>query len=488
MGETSVVLRSSRYSENGPVFALFFLPNLDLIHSLSCPRNTAADMAATAAVVSILACGAPALSMSGQPVTQWTKDLSHLGQDIWTLAYGTRSDLIFASAEWGGLAALEPTTGRTVWETRVPGIARAELAEVGGGSGDGSSGILIISGQVGLDAATGKVLWNRTATDHARHPFGAAHPGLPAHSAALPSTKTELTDGSQGSESRVDSSGWNGAGEVAVTTAGLDVLLYDVETGKPHWRATKVLHTIPCGASLVGSMVVVATIVNSVGPPQPAELVVLSVSTGSVLWRSPLGAGLTCSGSTNPVISLASTAGNLAPSPSRETPGGGQPMVLVGTASVDNNGGMAFGAVVGFNAKTGAKVWSAKTRQGAGVTTVSLAAQSAGSRVAYYGDTRGGTFAVDVATGQPAGRLISTAAGVLTPMVQDLNNSLVLFGGNFAPDPFYTSGIFALDASGQQAWAWKAPGGSLSNRLAFGRGLLFAATLYGNSVVALKIR
>jgi outer membrane protein assembly factor BamB len=92
-----------------------------------------------------------------------------------------------------------------------------------------------------------------------------------------------------------------------------------------------------------------------------------------------------------------------------------------------------------------------------------------------------------VLTGGVALPLVSTAVGLVTPIVTSPDHGLIMFGGSYPPNPFYASGIFALDAaSGQQLWTFK-PRGGLSNRLAFGPTTLFIGTSFGNTVVALNL-
>ena len=106
----------------------------------------------------------------------------------------------------------------------------------------------------------------------------------------------------------------------------------------------------------------------------------------------------------------------------------------------------------------------------------------------FFGDTKGEVYELDVVSGAPPVRLVSKSAGVRTPIVECRGEGLVLFGGNFAPGPFYTSGIFALDAaSDQQRWSWKPPGGGVSNQLAVGPSAVFLGTGYGAQVVALDL-
>jgi hypothetical protein len=420
------------------------------------------------------------------PTALWTADLSRLGQDVWTVAFGSQSNLVFAFAEWGGLVALDPVTGHTVWEAHASGIARAELTEVRGTPEHPN--VLDVSGWVGFDAKTGVVLWNRTAATagvSASPPFSAP-PESPADVAATAPAVTRAG----ASSVKAGSTDGTSVGELAVMTDGSDVLLYDAATGATVWRAPQILGNVACGATLVGSIVAVATSYGEVAPTGPAELVTLNASDGALLWRHSLGVGFTCSGDTRPLISIPAAPTSTQRRQSATATGSSSAATVILVPTVNYAGGaMGFGGLFAFDARTGSKMWSAKTRQGAGarwVTAATIPGVGGGQRTAFFGDTRGGTFAVDVLTGGVALPLVSTAVGLVTPIVTSPDRGLIMFGGSYPPNPFYSSGISALDAgSGQQLWTFK-PRGGLSNRLAFGPTTLFLGTSFGNTVVALN--
>ena len=50
--------------------------------------------------------------LDNPPSTLWSADMSHLGQNMWTVAYGQRTKLVYALDERGGLAALDSIDGR----------------------------------------------------------------------------------------------------------------------------------------------------------------------------------------------------------------------------------------------------------------------------------------------------------------------------------------------------------------------------------------
>jgi outer membrane protein assembly factor BamB len=316
-----------------------------------------------------LALAGLALVGATPPSALWTADLSRLGQDVWTVAFGPQSNLVFAFAEWGGLVALDPVTGHTVWEAHASGIARAELTEVHGTPEHPN--VLDVSGWVGFDAKTGVVLWNRTAAtaDVSVSPPFSAPPESPADVAATAPAVTRAG----ASSVKAGSTDGTSVGELAVMTEGSDVLLYDAATGATLWRAPRILGNVACGATLGGGIAAVATSYSEVAPTGPAELVALNASDGTLLWRHSLGVGFTCSGDTRPLISIPATPTSTQRRHSAASGSSAAATVILVPTVNYAGGAMGFGGLLAFDARTGSKMWSAKTRQGAGARWVTAA-------------------------------------------------------------------------------------------------------------------
>jgi outer membrane protein assembly factor BamB len=238
----------------------------------------------------------------------WTTDLTHLGQNIWTVSYGAHAKLVYALAEYGGLAALDPSTGHIVWQTQIGNIIRGVLHE------EPNKGIpvLVISGRVGLNAKTGATLWNSTSLFHVT-------PGTPTSNGA----SREETD-------------------VRVNRG--KIISYNVATGKTQWTSSAQLLNTVCGASMSPKGDIVAVSTTAAGPAShpPSELILLNGTDGTLLQRQSLGSQYACSG--GPAIV--------------ESKG----IVLVPTYQGDGVSPMNTGALMAFDSSSSKRIWSANTR------------------------------------------------------------------------------------------------------------------------------
>jgi hypothetical protein len=246
-----------------------------------------------------------AATSSGSPSAVWTTDLTHLGQNIWTVSYGAQTKLVYALAEWGGLAALDSSDGHIIWQTKIAGISRGVLHEE---PNPGGIPLLVISGLVGLNAKTGAAMWNASTVSDVKNMTG---------------------------RYEVDVRFYNGK-----------VVAYSVASGKIQWSSSVPLLNTACGASMSPKGDIVAVSTTAAGPAShpPSELILLNGTDGTLLSRQSLGSQYSCSGSGPPIIS--------------ESKG----VVLVPTYAGDGVSPMNTGALIAFNSSSGQILWSAKTR------------------------------------------------------------------------------------------------------------------------------
>lgn len=235
-----------------------------------------------------------ATSTSGQ--TLWTADLTPPGEspDAATgggLAYGAGH--LFVTTGFGDLVALDPASGKAVWQQRFHAAASGTPTVEGG--------IVYLvtkdSNAWAIDAATGKIRWQQNSTQSVAGVPGAAGPALSARFAILPFPSGQLVGVLKPGGAQIWATviagarlgqGYAAIGDITgdpvvagdtiyVGNATGGVMALDVNTGDMKWSAPEgVMSPVwPAG----GSVFLVS---------DQAKLIRLDAATGERIWAVQL--------------------------------------------------------------------------------------------------------------------------------------------------------------------------------------------------------